>query len=106
MSPAWMSSRPVLYAASLVTVGLLVMGVQMFPPLTQGGLPRSGPPPVGAEAAPADPAAWCRSTLTGVNCACFAQKAAEVMSAPHAPVQGMVYADRWELARAQASRSC
>lgn len=106
MSATWLSSRPAIYAATLVAIALLVMGVRLFPPLTQGGLPRSGPPPVGAAAAPADPAAWCRETLSGVNCACFAQKATEVMNAPHNPVRGMVYADRWDLARAQASESC
>lgn len=94
------------YAAILATVALLVAGVSTLPPLTEGGLTPSGPPPYGAASAPADPAAFCRATLSGVNCACFAQKTAEVMSAPHKPVPGMAYADRWDLARAQAGESC
>ncbi|WP_417208123.1 hypothetical protein [Antarctobacter sp.] len=94
------------YAAILGTVALLVAGVSTLPPLTEGGLPRSGPPPYGAASAPADPEAFCRATLEGVNCACFAQKAGEVMSAPHKPVQGLAYANRWDLARAQAGESC
>lgn len=106
MTSQWSWSRPAIVTVSLVVIALLFFGVRVFPPLTQGGLPRSGPPPVGAEAAPADPAAWCRATLSGVNCACFAQKAQEVMSAPHRPVSGLVYADRWELAREQARDSC
>ncbi|MBV7393934.1 hypothetical protein [Mameliella sediminis] len=94
------------YAAVLASVALLVAGVNRLPPLTQGGLPRTGSPPPGLATAPADPALWCRSNLTDVDCACFAQKAGEVMSTAHEPVQGMAYANRWDLARAQAGQSC
>lgn len=106
MSASWLSSRLAIYVLSFVAIALLAMGVRVFPPLTQGGLPRSGSQPVGADAAPADPAAWCRATLSNVDCACFAKKATEVMNTPHDPVYGLVYADRWDLARAQATQSC
>lgn len=99
-------TRWLTYAAILSTVAVLVAGVSTLPPLTQGGLPRGGTPVVNAASAPADPAAFCRETLDGVNCACFAKKAGEVMSAPHDPVPGLAYADRWDLARSQAGDSC
>lgn len=106
MPEAQLPLKWITYVAILATVALLVAGVSTLPPLTQGGLTRSGPPPYGAASAPADPAAFCRANMTGVNCACFAQKTAEVMNAPHKPVRGLVYADRWDLARAQAGESC
>ncbi|MBW4983095.1 hypothetical protein KZZ07_11135 [Mameliella sp. CS4] len=101
-----MPIRWITAATVLATVALLVVGVNQLPPLTQGGLPRSGPPPFGAVSAPADPAAWCRANLSDVNCGCFAQKADEVMSAPHERLQGLSYANRWDLARAQAGAGC
>lgn len=101
-----MPIRWITAAMALATVALLVAGVNQLPPLTQGGLPRSGPPPRGAASAPADPIAWCRANLPDVNCGCFAQKADEVMSAPHDPLPGAAYMNRWDLARAQAGKGC
>lgn len=100
MVPRWM-----MVSGSLAVIAILVSGIQLLPPLTEGGLPRSVPP-YGAESAPDDPEAWCRANLPGVNCACFAQKAGEVMSEPHEPIPGMAYANRWELARTQAGDGC
>ncbi len=99
------SSKFLHYGAGLLVIAGLVAGVQAFPPLTEGGLSRTVHPFIAASA-PEDPAAFCRKNLSGVNCACFAAKAGEVLSKPHEPIQGLSYSDRWELARGQAGESC
>ncbi|MBV6636178.1 MAG: hypothetical protein KI788_09765 [Mameliella sp.] len=101
-----MPIRWITAATVLATVALLVVGVNQLPPLTEGGLPRSGPPPFGAASAPADPVGWCRANLPGVDCGCFAQKADKVMNARHEPLQGVAYVNRWDLALAQADKGC
>ncbi|MGP6088013.1 hypothetical protein [Antarctobacter jejuensis] len=105
MTTTFTSSKLLHYGAGLLVIAGLVAGVQAFPPLTEGGLARSVHPVVASGAA-ADPAAYCRENLSGVNCACFAQKAGEVLSKPYDPIQGLSYADRWDLARGQAGDSC
>lgn len=100
MIPNWM-----VFAGSMMGVGTVVAGVSQLPPLTEGRLPPSVAP-YGVESAPTDTRLYCRDTLTGVDCACFAQKADEILESPYQPVQGLTYADRWELARDQAESGC
>lgn len=105
MTTTFVQSKFLHYGAGLLVIGGLVVGVQAFPPLTEGGLARTVDPYIAASA-PKDPAAYCRQNLSGVDCACFAAKAGEVLSKPHEPIQGFSYADRWQLARGQAGESC
>ena len=49
---------------------------------------------------------YCTSELSNVDCACFAGKAAEILSGEVAQVRGARYASGSELARAQAASSC
>lgn len=105
MSTSFARSKWLHYGAGLLVTTGLVAGVQLFPPLTQGGLPRTVHPVIAASA-PEDPSAYCRANLDGVDCACFAQKSSEVLLAPHEPIQGFSYTDRWDLARVQAGSTC
>ena len=48
----------------------------------------------------------CRSRGDGVNCACFANKSGTILTSNAPRMRGMVYADKQDLARMQAERSC
>lgn len=48
----------------------------------------------------------CRETMPGTDCACFRQKATQVLQENRPRVGGYVYADQWELAKWQARQSC
>lgn len=100
-----LSAKALVLATSFLVIAILVGLVRLVPPLTEGGLPKSAAPHILATA-PANRADYCQSTLSGVDCACFLNKADEVLNAPREPVQGMAYADRWDLARHQAIQSC
>ncbi|MFW2542200.1 hypothetical protein ACN2XU_06135 [Primorskyibacter sp. 2E107] len=87
--------------------GLFVTAVAQFKPLTSWEAPvdtlqtRSLP-----EAAKDGGYAMCQASMPGVDCACFAQKATQVLMEDRPRASGWSYADQWELARAQASDSC
>lgn len=105
-SPTSRMSALVPYGVTLLVVGILVTGVSALPPLTQSSTPLENVSPFADAPDNSGPAQFCRANMADVNCACFAQKAQEVLSHPHDPVPGLVYADRWELARGQAGPSC
>ncbi|WP_298917664.1 hypothetical protein [uncultured Roseobacter sp.] len=50
--------------------------------------------------------AYCRSAQSGMDCACFARTAGQVMAYESPAVQGFVYVDKRELARSQAGVDC
>lgn len=49
---------------------------------------------------------FCEANLDRVNCECFANTAGYILAQDSAPVPGMVYVERTELARGQATRTC
>ncbi|WP_136439258.1 hypothetical protein [Pacificoceanicola onchidii] len=93
--------------AVLIGGPAFVIGVAQFKPLT------SWEPPADARQTASLPEvakdggyALCRETMPGVDCACFQQKATQVLQDDRPRVGGFRYADQWELAKAQASESC
>ncbi|KUF12094.1 hypothetical protein [Pseudoponticoccus marisrubri] len=100
--------------ASELSIGLWILGsgavalavVNTLPPLTQGG---GGFDPL---ATPVDriphesERAFCEAELSGVDCACFAYVAQNVMTRDPDRAPGWRYADKWALARAQAEQNC
>lgn len=109
-------------AVTVLATATLVVGIQFMPPLTQPD-PAAFPEfqhyrPLGhdsllIEAKDAkgnrklvDPGAYCRETLSGVDCACFAGKAHQVLANRNPRVSGWRYANDWELAVGQARDAC
>ncbi|EBA09998.1 hypothetical protein [Sagittula stellata] len=109
-------------AITVVATGALVVGAQFIPPLTQ---PDAATFPEFQQYRPldhdtpfieardakgkrrlVDPGAYCRETLSGVDCACFAGKAHQVLANRNPRVSGWHYADDWELAVGQARDAC
>ena len=90
----------------LVASGLLLAAVQAVPPLTSVSVPPPPPQQARVITARIDEAAYCRDQLTKVDCGCFTYRAGLVLNAGRTPLPGLSYADRWELALSQASKSC
>lgn len=88
-----------------IVCGALVAAAHTLPPLTQPGSPinfKNGHD----SAANFDPTEYCQNSMSGVNCACFAQKAAQVLAQDRERVSGFAYADQVDLAVAQGEDSC
>lgn len=87
---------------------IAVAVVSIFPPLTSYEPPkptktsRTMPP----SALQDNGLSFCRETMQGVDCGCFAQKAGEVLGSARERAAGWTYVDQWDLARAQATESC
>lgn len=117
------AANAIAIAAGLFTTGALVVGVQFLPPLTTSD-PASfpefqryrtldGDDRVLLEAQDSagrstiiNPQQFCREELPGVNCGCFVQRAARVMSSGNPRASGWRYANDWELAKTQAANDC
>jgi hypothetical protein len=97
-----MPSESALALTIVIGSAAAIGAVQFLPPLTAPG--GAGPPAVVAQARRSQD--FCQRSLTGVDCGCFAQKAAEVMAEDRPRAGGWSYADRWQLALAQGSAAC
>jgi hypothetical protein len=82
--------------------------ISLFPPLTAWTPPqRTGPEQgVPRQVTQDNGFGFCRDTLPGADCACFARAAGEVLNGGALRAAGWDYADRWDLARAQATEEC
>jgi hypothetical protein len=105
MLSRWFGPRWITGAGSALALAILIALVNIVPPLTDGG-PSESLTPFATSRAPGKEAAYCRENLNDIKCICFARKAGHVMESAHMPIRGLVYADRWELARIQAGGSC
>lgn len=99
-----MPSDVITALAILAGSGAVVGAIQFLPPLTASEAPISRQTEQGRITT--DEHAYCRTNLPGVDCTCFAQKAVQVMSQDNTRVRGWSYADRWDLALAQAAPAC
>ena len=91
----------------LVASALLLVAVNRVPPLTEPSGPFYQIQP--ARYLPQDAVSgrsFCEETLTGVDCGCFAYRAALVLDASKRPLAGVTYENPWQLALEQASASC
>ena len=88
---------------------LAIAGASVFPPLTAWEAPaatQARARDVPAHVLKDNGLQWCRQSLPGVDCACFARKAGEVLTDGRDRAAGWSYADTWDLARDQAAGSC
>ncbi|MDJ0820928.1 MAG: hypothetical protein QNJ09_03830 [Paracoccaceae bacterium] len=96
-----------LYLGVILTGGLIVFGVSFFPALTTGGSGSAtssfGPQYEAVFRAELD---CCRENADDVNCRCFANISGIIQADTRPRVPGAVYADKQELARWQAAKSC
>ena len=85
--------------------GAILAGVFALPALTE---PAGDDVPATAKfrAAVAREGAHCEGLNAGLDCLCFGQKSAHVMSHEVNRVQGFWYGDQRDLARGQAKRRC
>ncbi|WP_299628303.1 hypothetical protein [uncultured Tateyamaria sp.] len=97
--------RMFLYA---VLVGGAIIGVVFsFPSLTTGGGTLSaGVSQAEFEAAFGQELAYCQAQPDAVDCRCFANISGLILADAEPRVPGARYADKEELARGQAARSC
>lgn len=95
------------YAAvgAIVATAVIVGGAQLLPPLTGE--------PVDyrhvsdrATIHRVDERAFCQETMQGVDCGCFSYQASAILRADAPRIRGLAYADKWELAVAQAGAAC
>lgn len=95
------------YLSIIGAVGAIVLGVSQLPPLTTGGTQASsGFSKAEVQEVIAQELAHCEANAAEVDCGCFAGVSGYILSNPEAKVPSARYADRLELARGQASRSC
>lgn len=102
-----MEFSPRFALVALLVLPAIIYLIFMMPPLTSGG---GGPLP-GVSQAELEQAvnaeyAYCRASDTNVDCACFAQKSGVILSSNGPRVQGLVYAEKRDLARGQAEDGC
>ncbi|MBS0126133.1 hypothetical protein [Thetidibacter halocola] len=102
MTDAGLAIKIVLGGAVAVAV------ISLFPPLTAWTPPeRTGPGRDAPQQVVQDNGlGYCRETLPDADCACFARTAGEVLNGGAPRAAGWEYADRWDLARAQATEEC
>ncbi|WP_223423705.1 hypothetical protein [Tateyamaria pelophila] len=85
----------------------VVYGVFLFPALTSGGSGSSrAVTPEEFEAVFNQELDYCLERPNGLNCQCFANMSGTILADKAPKVFGAVYADKQELARGQAERSC
>ncbi len=85
-------------------VGVALIVGSTFTPVIPRGEGRTGS--LASEAHAAEQYAFCDDTLDGVDCACFAGRAGQVMSHEALEIRGAETINRTELARMQAMESC
>ena len=96
------------YATSIyVSIGVAVIlaVVSTVPALTSGGTGGGSNSQV-FRAKMGKELAHCEANQSGVDCACFAEKSAHVLTNTRPEVRGFSYAERETLARNQARTSC
>ena len=98
--------RIIMALGIVATTGLIVGGAQLLPPLTAPDPTEYRHVSDRALIHQVDELAFCQDTLQGVDCGCFSYRASAVLRADQPRVRGMMYADKWQLAVAQASTSC
>lgn len=84
----------------------VVTGVSAVPPLTEGGLALNSPAAEQATVASAEERSFCQANTPGLNCHCFSQVSGHILSADQPQIYGYQYANKSDLARSQASKSC
>ena len=91
----------------ILIVALVAYGIFLFPALTSGGNAKStGVNQARFDAVFNEEMNYCRSQSKDSNCRCFASISGNIMLQNTPRVPGAVYADKRELARGQAARSC
>lgn len=102
-----MTSDYRLLAFILIGGAAIVYGVFSFPALTSGG---SGTSSIISqaefEAVFSQELDYCTARPDDINCQCFANVSGTILADRTPRVFGAVYADKQELARGQAERSC
>jgi hypothetical protein len=103
-----MTSEAAIALAVLLGGGVLVASVQLLPPLTSWEAPEARKAGQGTDWLDGAESehAYCTARLPGVNCACFADKAGEILRDDSQRFAGWAYADKLDLALAQATDSC
>ncbi len=102
-----MTSEVSIALAVLFGGGLFIAGVSRVAPLTAW----ESPVPTRQisekhEAAKDGGYAHCRAELSGVDCECFSQKASQILQEDNQQIAGWTYADKWDLAKSQATAAC
>ncbi|PYG28283.1 hypothetical protein C8N36_11258 [Pelagimonas varians] len=90
---------------AILVCGSIVFAAHSIPPLTQPTAP-SVAKHVNSRAANFNAVDFCASALSGVDCGCFSQKAAEILSTENDRVMGFAYANPIDLAISQGQESC
>ncbi|MEN9062089.1 hypothetical protein [Ponticoccus litoralis] len=99
-----MPSETATALAILAASGAAVGAVQFLPPLTAYEAPLGRKDAQGRTVL--DELSYCRATLPGVDCGCFAQKAVQIMAQDTPRIKGWTYADPRALALSQAADRC
>lgn len=94
-------------SVALVGGGIIYV-IFMMPPLTNpdSALSSTGTSAAQVEAIMVTERAFCERQPEAVDCRCFAKRAGAVLSHNQPQVPGATYANRQQLARGQAMRSC
>ncbi|WGW05739.1 hypothetical protein [Tropicibacter oceani] len=102
-----MTSELTIALAVLFGGSLFVAGVSRVAPLTSWETPREIKESPELSGFGSDGGyGHCRAQLPGVDCACFSQKASQILAETNERALGWSYADRWDLARTQATAAC
>lgn len=102
-----MSTEITVALVTILTGGAISAGVSTFAPLSTWEVPTEKTQTVAVRSSAfEDSLAMCRAQLSGVDCGCFAQKSSEILKSDAKRSMGWSYANKWELARMQATKSC
>ena len=96
------------YYLCVISGGVVVMyGVFSVPALTSGSISMSfGGSQAELDTAISEELDYCRNQVNNFSCQCFSKLSGTILAHSEPRVHGVVYADKQQLARGQASRSC
>ncbi len=90
---------------AIVVCASIVAGAQTLPALTEPSVSSTAVAYVAKRSA-FQPRQFCAASMPGVDCACFEQKAAQVLAQKQERILGWSYANQLDLAIEQGRKGC
>ncbi|WP_299925679.1 hypothetical protein [uncultured Pelagimonas sp.] len=90
---------------AIVVCAAIVAGAQTLPALTEPSVSSSAVAKMAKRSA-FRPRQFCAASMSGVDCACFEQKAAQILATKQERIWGWSYANQLDLAIEQGREGC